>query len=105
VRELSRLGRRGSYRLGRLRVQGTDPPGPPPRRQPRFRRPRHQRVLQALAGLSPGRFLAPHAQVAGAEIPDAEALEAEILEAEVSAGGVLVAGGPLRNDVNGPLLL
>jgi hypothetical protein len=42
VTDLRRLGKPGSYRLGRLRVQGSAPPGPPPPLRPRFRRPRHQ---------------------------------------------------------------
>jgi hypothetical protein len=85
VSELKRLGRRGSYRLGKLRVQGTGPAGPPPPRQPRFARPRHQRVLQALAELGRGRVPAPPAPVPDAEIPPAEALDGE-------AGGILVGG-------------
>jgi hypothetical protein len=75
VSELKRLGRRGSYRLGRLRVQGTGPAELPPPRQPRFGRPRHQRVLQALAELSLGRVPVPPAPVPDAEIPHAEALD------------------------------
>lgn len=39
--DLSRLGKRNSYRLGQLRVQGAGPAGPPPLRRPRFRR-RHR---------------------------------------------------------------
>jgi hypothetical protein len=35
--DLDRLGKRGSYRLGQLRVQGAGPAGPPPPRRPRFR--------------------------------------------------------------------
>jgi hypothetical protein len=40
--DLKRLGRRGSYRLGKLRTQGAGPAGPPPPLQPRFRRPWHR---------------------------------------------------------------
>jgi hypothetical protein len=39
--DLNRLGKRGSYRLGQLRVQGTGPADPPALLRPRFR-PRHR---------------------------------------------------------------
>jgi hypothetical protein len=57
VTDLRRLGKPGSYRLGRLRAQGTAPPGPPPPLRPRFRRPRHQGptalwLLAAVAGVA-----------------------------------------------------
>ena len=57
VTDLNRLGKPGSYRLGRLRVQGTGPAGPPPPLRPRFRRPRHQGptslwLLAAAAGVA-----------------------------------------------------
>lgn len=39
--DLRRLGRRGSYRLGRLRAQGIADPGPPSPFRPSFTRPRH----------------------------------------------------------------
>ena len=53
--DLKRLGRRGSYRLGRLRTQGLGPAGLPPPRQPRFGRPWHRGraalwLLAAVAG-------------------------------------------------------
>jgi hypothetical protein len=53
--DLKRLGRRGSYRLGKLRTQGVGPAGPPPPLQPRFRRPWHRGpgpawLLAAVAG-------------------------------------------------------
>jgi hypothetical protein len=56
VTDIDRLGQRGSYRLGRLRIQGTAPVGPPPPRQPTFRR-RHRGptslwLLGAAAGVA-----------------------------------------------------
>jgi hypothetical protein len=47
--DLDRLGKRGSYRLGQLRVQGAGPAGPPPPRRPRFRRHRGPASLWLLA--------------------------------------------------------
>jgi hypothetical protein len=40
--DLKRLGKRGSYRLGRLRAQGVTDVGPPALLRPRFRRVRHR---------------------------------------------------------------
>jgi hypothetical protein len=57
VTDLNRLGKRGSYRLGRLRAQGAGSPGPPPPLRPRFRRARHRGptslwLLAAAAGVA-----------------------------------------------------
>jgi hypothetical protein len=52
--DLKRLGRRGSYRLGKLRLQGVGPAGPTPARMPRFgprrRGPAALWLLAAAAG-------------------------------------------------------
>jgi hypothetical protein len=55
VTDVKRLGKRGSYRLGRLRVQGTVRAAPPVPLRPRFRRPEHRGsafgwVLAVVAG-------------------------------------------------------
>jgi hypothetical protein len=53
--DVKRLGKRGSYRLGRLQVQGTASAAPPVPLRPSFRRPEHRGatlgwVLAAIAG-------------------------------------------------------
>jgi hypothetical protein len=55
VTDLKRLGKRGSYRLGRLRAQGIAVASPPVPLRPSFTRPRHRGptsawLLAALAG-------------------------------------------------------
>lgn len=40
--DVNRLGKRGSYRLGRLRVQGIGAAGPPAPFRPTFARPQHR---------------------------------------------------------------
>jgi hypothetical protein len=54
--DLNRLGKRGSYRLGQLRVQGTGPAEPPaplrPRFAPRHRGPMSLWLLAAAAGVA-----------------------------------------------------
>jgi hypothetical protein len=42
VADLKRLGRRGAYRLGRLRAQGVGEPGAPTPFRPSFARPAHR---------------------------------------------------------------
>jgi hypothetical protein len=55
VADLKRLGRRGSYRLGRLRAQGIGEVLPPAPFRPWFRRPRHAGTLAAwLLGFAAG---------------------------------------------------
>jgi hypothetical protein len=52
--DLRRLGKRGSYRLGRLRAQGIADLGPPTPFRPSFTRPRHRGATAGwlLAGLA-----------------------------------------------------
>jgi hypothetical protein len=45
VTDLDRLGKHGSYRLGRLRAQGVGSPGAPLPLRPSFARPRHRGSL------------------------------------------------------------
>ncbi len=64
--DLKRLGKRGAYRLGRLRAQGVGEPAAPVRFRPSFARPTHRGSVSAWAlGFASGTALIAAGAAAG----------------------------------------